>query len=653
MSTPIFSGPRAYPHVKLVWGSHDVIKAGWRLGLFGFYSRIPGFPRSGLAISMRGAVRWALALTVVGYFAVALVVARQFAKSPFNQVQFFDVLTWPVRRERVAELRGRAWLAQGNAAVEARRWGEGFFLLRLGLDRCPDDFEARLTLAEIYLRSGDRRRAIALLADGPNYGLPSRRWLETVLDLAAEGEDWDSALLICNRALPRLTEPSQWVDRQRLLARKQMALIGLGGADEALVVADTAGATAGELVATQRVRALLALGRARDAALFLTDWRASARADAQPAIVQLQVQALREDGQFEAMEHALADLRALQPGQPAAAVFGVEQRVLATRGATAAFDDFVFRYGGSAANLQLLVASLGAIPEVSLVRRAIALAAAAGYDLWPFRVHLAQALLRQGDWAGLAEVVRELKPRRFLAAEDGRLWFEWIETLSAELVSPTRGTHEQLVAFAQSRAFSLAARRLTVAALQRAGRLDLAREVIAASLTTYAESPWLRAQAVEVDKALAVEAKRPPPDSAVVSVGAGAPANWRKYFLELDEAMAAKNWSEARRQIALVRGAPQPPEWLSKQDAELLFRELQVAQALSDGPGLRLTARLFLNGSLTRALKILDFARAVHARGDRDDAVLLVKTLLEKHPDHPMASALLAEWQPPHRKREP
>ena len=653
MSTPLSSGPRIYPSIKVIWGSSDVVKAGWHLGLFGFYSHVPGYPRSGFVISVRGVIRWGLAVGVIGYSAIMTVVARRLAQDPFNQIGFSDLLAWPVRRERVAELQGRAWLARGNAALEARRWGEGVFLLRSGLERCPDDFDARLVLAEIYLRSGDRRRAIVLLAEGPSFGLPPRRWLEKVLDLAAAGEDWDTALRVCDLCLPRLRAPAQWSDRQWLIARKQIALIGLGRAGEALALADAAGATAAELVDTQRIRALLALGRAGDAVRFLSNRRASARAEALPALVQLQVQALREAGQGDAMEQALVELRALLPGQPAAAVFAIEQRAIAGRDAAGALEDYLFRFGGTVANLRLVAASLAEIPEASLVRRVTAAARAGGHDLWPFQVQLAQALLRQGDWSALAQVVRELKPHRLRAEADGQLWFEWIECLSAELDTPTTVTHEQLVAFAQTRAFSLAARRLTVAALQRAGRLVLAREVIAASRKSYGESPWLQARESEVERAIAATAPRLPSSGPVVSVGAGAPANWRKYFQDLDAAIAAKNWSEAQRQIALVRRAALAPDWLPTHEGELLFRELRVAQGLRDGPGMRLALRLFLNGSLTRAVELLDLARALHAAGERDDAVLLVKALLEKHPEHPVATNLLAAWQPRAVRRQP
>ena len=69
-------------------------------------------------------------------------------------------------------------------------------------------------------------------------------------------------------------------------------------------------------------------------------------------------------------------------------------------------------------------------------------------------------------------------------------------------------------------------------------------------------------------------------------------------------------------------------------------------QGLRDTPAFRLTARFYLNGTLERAAEVVKFARELQAAGAHDDALLLVKAVLEKLPDHPMARSLLAELQP-------
>src|SRR3954467_1556222 len=101
--TPFSSGPRQFPRVKFIWASTRVT-AHWRLGLFGFYERVHGFPRSGFAISVRGMLRWGVALAITGYIGGAALATQWYRRNPYNRIGFSDVLTWPVRREHVARL---------------------------------------------------------------------------------------------------------------------------------------------------------------------------------------------------------------------------------------------------------------------------------------------------------------------------------------------------------------------------------------------------------------------------------------------------------------------------------------------------------------------------------------------------------------------
>ena len=648
MSTPLSSGPRAYPFIKLIWGSSDVVKAGWRLGLFGFYSHLPGYPRSGLVISVRGLLRWALALGLVGYLALAAAVTRWLARDPTNRIGFADVLTWPVRRDHFAELRGRGWLAHGKEAINAKRWAEGVFFLRRGLDAWPGDFDARLALARFYLLVGERPRALALLAEGPRIGPPPPDWTGLACALAAEGEDWTTALLLGERGLPWLSDPPRPAERERLLARQCAALIGLGRNAAALTLAEAGGETI-PLLNLERARALLALGRPAEAAAFLARRRAAAPPADQVAIVKLQARAWREAGRFDAMDQALRDLRALRPTDPELAAFAVEQCVRADRYGSAALDDYLFRFGGQPVNLQCVVRPLAEIPAVALVRRVVGAAAERGYAPLPFGVPLAMALLREGDWSALADELAALAPSLKSADPELQRWFGWMKSLSGALGSQSVVGSESLVAVLQARPLALEAHRLTVTALRRAGRHEAARDVLLIARRSYAESPWLLAQQSEVARALAEAATAPSLTSASVPPSSPITPNWRAFFQSTDDALARRQWTDARQLLRAARVAQ--PAWLAAHEGEVSWRELQVAQGLHDAPGLRLALSVYLNGDLERAAAVLAWARELAAAGGRDDAVRLVQGVLERTPDHPLAKSLLAAWPP--RPRAP
>lgn len=642
MPAPIFLGSKVIPRIKFTWGRRPLEQARWRLGLFTFFSWTKGFPRSGFAINLAALLGWMMGLGVVGYLALALAFTQWFRSQPHNRIGFTDVLTWPVRRTQMAQLRGRAWLAQGKDAMAAQRWGEAVFYLRRGLDVCPDDLEARTMLGQFYLLTGQRTRAMALLAEGPRYAVPTREWLRTVFQPMASGEEWEAMLKTCDACLARTDANYPWALRQRILARKAEALIGLGRPEEALALAEAAGEAAAPELKAQRACALLILRRIDDALAFLARWHKTALPAQRTGIQQLHVRALRESGRLDMMEKELDAICAANPTQAAMAAFAVEQRARAARGAGTALDGFIFRFGGDEANLRLMAQLLSEIPDVPLVRRVAEEAAVRGYPKKPYDAARATALLRAGDWTALAAAVPAMAPSFAEGDRDSRLWYGWISGLAEELAAPP-GASRNTVDYLSKNLVSLETHQLSVTALHRSGRLEAARDLLVLSRQLYPGSPWLRNEQTAVLRELearnaALAAAAPPPAEVAAPPGAD------EFFRQLDAAVAAKDLNGARDMISGVRTSRPPLPWVGGADADLLRRELRIDQALGDTPALQLAARLLLNNSPARADEILAFATELDARGIKGDAVLLAQTVSTKYPDNDAASALLDTW---------
>lgn len=643
MAAPIPPGPKVWPLLKFTWGSPRLERGHWRGRLFAFYSATPGFPASGLAINLRAALGWSCGLAAAGYLAAALAFTQWFRSQPHNRIGFADVLTWPVRRPEVARLRGRAWLAQGKEALGAQRWAEGVFYLRRGLEVCPDDLDARIMLGQFYLLTGQRARAMELLVEGPRHAVPSRAWLESVFQIMVAGEEWGSLLRICDSCLARPDAHFPPVLRQRILERKAEALIGLERPAEALALAEAEGDAAAPALKTQRARALLALGRAEDALAFLARWYKEAMLPAdRAAIQQLHVRALRESGQLDAMERELDAICAANPTYAAMAAFAVEQRARAGRGAAAALDSYIFRFGGSEVNLKIMVRLLAEIPDVPLARRVATEAAARGYPIKSYDAAVATALLRAGDWPGLARAVQAMAPAYSQADGGSRLWYTWMKGLAEELTAPP-GVHPTTVDYFAKNLVSLEAHQLSVAALHRAGRLEAARDLLVVSRQLYPESRVLRDEQVAVTRELAAQ------DAALAAVAprpaeTAAPLEADDFFRQVDAALAARQWTAARDLISGVRTRRPAPPWLGGADADLLRRELRADQALGDTPALQLAVRLLLNSGPDCAGEVLAFARDLDAAGAKADARLLAGTVLAKYPDDDSAKDLLASW---------
>lgn len=644
-TTTTSSGPRAFPRIKAVWGTAG-IHAHWRLGLFGFYERVHGFPRSGLAISGRGLLAWSAGLLLLAYFGAAGVATQWFRRNPYNKIQFSDVLTWPVHRQQVARLRAEAWLAEGKAAMKRGRWGEGTFYLRHGLDVVPEDFESRALLAEFYVAVGDRARGLSLIEAGLKYGLVAQSGLQPALNVAVAGEEWQVALRLCDRALEQYREAGKWTDGQWLLSRKLAILTRTGRAAEALPLAEAEGDDAMILVKLEHARALVALGRAPAAADLISRWRQAPGSRDQRELLTEFVNVLRESGRFEEMDQALAELRSLFSDRPEALALAVIQRATAHRAAAAALEDYIFRFGADAANLMLVAPALAAIPDFPLLQRVVGAAQERGFDSRPFRMFVAEARLRAGDTPGFLRETAEIQKLPDVPARDATIWLQWTKTLADALTSPQSGAADSLVVFLRGNPLALDAHRLTVAALRRAGKLEAARDVLLLSRRLYAESVDLAVQQKDVKGALALAAAATA--AATVAPAAVAVANdWNEFVGPVDAAIAGANWGEARRLIRQLRQSTPVPDWLAAHDAELVWRELRTAQALKDSLALQIATRAYVTGSAVRAHEILALAREWQAAGAINDATFVVRAVLEKSPDHGVAKKQLQSLQGP------
>jgi len=527
--------------------------------------------------------------------------------------------------------------------MEQSRWGDGTFYLRLGLGRCPENFEARYALAQYYVRTGARSLALALVADGMLHGYPTRKILERTFIVVEAGEDWTSGLRICERGLSQLDKTSQWSERQWLLGRQLAALIGLGRAEDALALAEAEGEQAGPSVKLQRGQALLALDRSGEAAALLAGWATSASAMDVRRFLKLEAEAWRKAGRLAEMEQPLEKLRALEPALKQPLAYAVEQHARAGHQADAALDNYLFRFGGTANNLFLAARPLARIPDVGLLRRVHAAARERGFAMPRFHAQLGEALLRAGDLAALPSFMADIEPDFESERQEARYWLEWMRAVANAVTAPGSGTTLTLLNLMRTWWLSLEAYRMTIAALRQAGQDDSAREVITFARRLYPESPSLLAQEAELDQVLAAAPPSPPlklPERPRVA------ANWNDFHQPLDEAMAAGRWSDAHQMLRDARRAIPVPDWLGTRTAELAWREIQTSHAVGARALLQLAARYFVTGSAGRSARVLALARQWMAADSRDDALILVKAVIEKSPEHPNARQLLARLQP-------
>lgn len=645
-----------FPKFSLCWNGSRV-KARWRLGLFGTYTRGEGLLKvSGVVISMRGVLAWAASLAVAAYFIGAAALWFWLERRPYNYVTYAD-LVLPTRWSGVDALRGRAMIDEGLDDIKARRWGEGLQKLRIGIARYPEEIKGRMVLADLFLAMKARRQAIETYDGGLATRYPGRAYLEAMMRTASQAEDYEWWLRTCDRALELAGEgPSLTDDRRWLVLQKLAALLAADRADEALKLAEAEGETNSPSIAEFRVLALLKAGRAADAVAFLDEWAGMAegrRVEAQ--VLRLRVRACREAGDIAGMDRALEEMRAQAPTNPRPYVYAVVQNAIAGREdkAAAELDQFLLRFGSRPKDLLVLAEPLAETGEVALLERVLAHARRQGFAMPPFRRFMTESLMARGDWRGaagqLALMEAEIDPAKDRQAA---FWHDVTDALVQAALDAGEGTQSTLVSKVRGRQFTLAVYKEMIRRLRAAGRPATARQLVTFAQGVYPKNKDIEAWRMELDGELAAAA-RPAAEPLVrltpadgktpdAAVARREPVDEEAFFEQLKARESSP--TEALRLIRDMRRAR--PDWLGAKDVELQRIEVRLNGRAGDVLGLRSAARLYLTGERLRSAQMIEVARELHDAGRKDEAVLLVREIAAKSPDYTFAAKLLEQWVP-------
>lgn len=632
--------------IKFVWGGAELIRGHWFLGLFCRYDRVEGRREDGLAVSVRGLVAWLAGLGLVLYLAGATLLYSLWDRNPYNLLSFGDALLYPVRRAALQPKKGQAFINQGLDLWRQGKPHDAARLLRLGLERVPRDLKARTILAQYYLRMNNRPLAQKTVEDGLANEYPGRAYLAALFEIAEEGEDYARIVQTCERYRKTLAGDAGLRDQRWLEAKQFAALMAMNRPAEALaLVAEQAGWS--DLAAEQRVLALLALGRTGEAVQLLADWHARPGADLR-LVTRLQVRALREAKQLDAMDRALEELRRLTPNQPQPIVYAVVQRAMAgrTAEARATLDDYLFRMAKTPAEVQLVAEPLEEIANLPLLERCAEAAAERGYPKESCQVLLVQVHVRRGEWLAAQQILRQMAPADPKAAPRAaafsRFWRDWTNVLLDAAINPGDNAQLPLLEFLRSRPWPMSIFRRSLEALRLAGRLETERDAVAIAAGAFPASAWVQARQAEVAAQIAARAA-----VAVAPSVADKPRWTEKTFLDrLDELLRGAKWDEAEALLRDVRDQQPLPAWLDKRDDRVRLAQVRIAQARGATADMLAAVRTYLNGDAERSKTILDLARGYYASGDQASALALAKEVQRRSPEYTPARRPIAEWTP-------
>jgi tetratricopeptide (TPR) repeat protein len=170
-------------------------------------------------------IRWRVFLTYLGVIALCLWLLTASAffyfvkyNAGYQDVRFAHIVGLPWTLKIYRQAKGEYFLQQGLAAASESKWGEAFNLLQIGLPSNPDNEEARLTLARIYLMAQRPDQAKTLFLDGLKIHGNQTEYLRTVLTFLF-GQQADSTVVEIAATVLSRTDISPELRRTLLLAR--------------------------------------------------------------------------------------------------------------------------------------------------------------------------------------------------------------------------------------------------------------------------------------------------------------------------------------------------------------------------------------------------------------------------------------------------
>jgi len=613
----------------------------------------------GIKLMARGILIWASSLAILAYVAMASAWFFTLNQRPGNLVTWSDCVLAPLRWQEIRSKRGDAYISEGLAAMEAKKWNDAILKIQAGLGISPNNRQGRRQLGLFFVVVGQRERGLQILSGGFENYYPGREDLELFMRLAVEGEDFDRAIRVIDKSL---THSGRAVDRDRVWIHDQMVrVLMLAKRYEAILRWSDAQQVPTEIMRESRVISYIELGDFGNARLALEAWQ---KEDGRSGAVQrIRVRLAREERSLDEMRATLAEMRALAPTEPQSWVYTVIQEFLAEEptAANAALDSFLLRFGGVSNNLMMIAEPLVEIEAWALFgiieQRFVDL----GVSEAKFNRLRCEAAIARGDFATARkwlEIYAE-EGNESLSATDQK-WLDTTSSMVGFLATGEDADRAELIESLRNTPFSLAVLKVIAGTLTDQGKKTVALEVLGLARQRFPHSSYLNLeyQALETELGAQVLAEVAIPlvqdgssinlESEILTIEESerpslAVQSARQFLAQSERMIVNKRWSELSdvlREIRRVR-----PAWVGGYREEITLSEVALNTAEKNWPALVSNVRFLLDGTVPRALTVMGIVRDLDNLGERQMAESILAEIEDRHAGFPPARRLREDWE--------
>ena len=173
--------------------------------------------------------KWATLTTWLGVAAIGAWLSTTAAlywfikhHTSYSGVRFVHVVGLPFTLESYRQAKGEFLLEQGVEAAKENRWRDAFDLLQAGLPAQPENEEARLLLARIYLMAQRPEQAKTVFLDGLTFRTKNQgEYIRTVLNFLFSQQADSTVIEVADNILARTDLPENI--RHTLLSARMFA----------------------------------------------------------------------------------------------------------------------------------------------------------------------------------------------------------------------------------------------------------------------------------------------------------------------------------------------------------------------------------------------------------------------------------------------
>mgnify|MGYP000403918350 CR=1 FL=1 len=614
-----------------------------------------------LRIMVRGLLLWLLGLMLGAYLGVVGAWYAVLEQRPVNYVTFVDCLLAPVRWDDIKRKRGEAFVDEGLAAMQERKWTEAALKIKAGLDRAPHYWKGRRSLGIFYVLAGQREQGIRTLIDGFETIYPGRDAVELVLRLALAGENYPAAIAVVDQALG-LPGAAVERDREFLVDQKSRVLTMAGRYEENLAwLAQLSRLT--DVRHESKVVALIELGRYDEAREALAAWQEGS--GVWGGVRRMTVRLEREAGDLDAMRAALAEMKSRSPQNSQPWIYAAVQEYLAgeSRAGAEALDAFLLRFGSKKQDILKAATPFKEIkawePFDVLMLHAEEMNMA---DASLLKLRVESALQRGRLEQAKTEMIRYQSTQRATPTSQELSWYQimtgWIETLENDEVAMVDSLVSELI----RPHVSLASGRQIALRLEEQDRAESARRIWQGLSRAYPNSLDVNRSLARIDAQLGKEAAREIvvpviPDGAALDIDeilearsgdvpdhvVVAMRSSRRFLTIAWDYIETENWAELDQLLRELRRSR--PEWVRDHEPEIREIEIELNIGDENWPALVTNVRLQVDGSIDRALDLLKLARRLDGMGERVTAERILTEIERRNQNFPPAQRLREDWE--------